>query len=48
MVNEKEIHLNSPQEHPLVKNLKQEIFELETMNRHMKKEHETLKIQNEI
>ena len=43
-IHEKEIMFNNPQEPPLVKILKQEVFELETMNRHLKKEYETLKM----
>jgi len=31
-----------------VNNLKQDFFELETLNKHLKQEHETLKVQNEI
>jgi len=33
---EKEIHSDSPQEPPIINTLKQEIYELETVNRNMK------------
>jgi len=47
-IHDKEIQSNSPQGLPIVKNLKKEVFELETLNIHLKKEHETLNFQNEI
>jgi len=42
------IQSHSPQEPPIVNTLKQEIFELETLNKHLKQEHETIKVRNEI
>jgi len=46
-VHEKEEHSSSPQEPPVINILKQEIFEMETLNRHIEREHEALKMQNE-
>jgi len=47
-VHEKEDQSSNPQEPPVIKNLKQEIFELEMLNRHIQREHEALKMHNEI
>jgi len=47
-VHEKENQSSSPKEPPVINILKQEIFELETLNRHIQNEHEALKMQNEI
>ena len=43
-----EAQFSIPQEPPIVSTLRQEIFELETLNRHIQHEHEALRMQNKI
>lgn len=43
-----QINSNSPQEHPIINTLKQEIYDLETLNKKLKQGPETLKVHNEI
>lgn len=45
---EEEVQFNEPQEPPVINILKQEIIELETLNRYIKNENQALKAHNEI